>query len=167
VVGTNAAPVSAANVVIYMSRDGGNTWVDSLGTFPNNGSAVVTLPNPATTVSTARIKVKGAGNVFFNVNTNNFTVTHSSASHAGVGAVTTIADAVKVYPNPASEELHISTGGGLLNVAIYNTLGQLVYSGVSGSVADIQVAGWARGVYFVHCTDAASGGHCVKSVAIQ
>lgn len=74
VVSTNAAPVNAANVDIFMSVDGGNTWAYAIGTFPNTGSASVSIPNPPTATSNARIKVKGSGNVFFNINSNNFTV---------------------------------------------------------------------------------------------
>ena len=43
VVGTNAAPISAPNVDIYMSADGGYTWQYHIGTFPNVGSAIVNL----------------------------------------------------------------------------------------------------------------------------
>ncbi len=74
VVGTNAAPVSATNVDIFMSVDGGLTWPFTVGTFPNTGSASVTIPDPGTTSTTCRIKVKGSGNVFFNINGANFTV---------------------------------------------------------------------------------------------
>lgn len=74
VVGTNAAPVSAANVDIFMSVDGGNTWPYTIGTFPNTGTASVNIPNPGVATTTARIKVKGSGNVFFNINGSNFTV---------------------------------------------------------------------------------------------
>ena len=48
-VGTEAAPVSCANVNIYMSTDAGATWAYNLGRFPNNGTASVTIANPATT----------------------------------------------------------------------------------------------------------------------
>ena len=74
VANTSAAPVSCANVNIYLSTDGGNTWptVLAAGT-PNDGSAVVTLPQINT--STARIKVQGAGNIFFDINNANFTIT--------------------------------------------------------------------------------------------
>lgn len=82
VVGTNAAPVNAANVDIYMATDSVN-WT-LLGTFPNTGTASVTLPNPTTTTNTARIKVKGSGNIFFNVNGSNFTVTHAVTPVVGV-----------------------------------------------------------------------------------
>ena len=74
VANTTAAPVSCANVDIYLSTDGGNTWPATLATaVPNNGSAVVTIPSVNT--STARIKVQGSGNIFFDVSNVNFTIT--------------------------------------------------------------------------------------------
>lgn len=91
VVGTNAAPVSASNVDIYMSVDGGYTWPYTVGTFPNTGSASVTIPNPAVSSATARIKVKGSGNIFFNINSNNFTVNAVAATAPITGTFTVCA----------------------------------------------------------------------------
>jgi hypothetical protein len=73
VANTTAAPVSAANVDIYLSTDGGNTFPTLLlsGT-PNDGSEVVNLPNSPTT--TARIKVQGSGNIFFDISNTNFQI---------------------------------------------------------------------------------------------
>lgn len=88
VVGTNNAPVNAANVDIYMSTDGGNTWPHFIGTFANTGTASVTIPNPGTTTTTARIKVKGNGNVFFNVNSSNFTVNPGTGTAPITGTFT-------------------------------------------------------------------------------
>jgi len=100
VVGTNAAPVNAANVDIFMSVDGGNTWPYTIGTFPNTGTASVSIPNPPVATTQARIKVKGSGNVFFNINGSNFTVNPgpTTAPITGtftvcVGAVTDLDDA--------------------------------------------------------------------------
>jgi len=100
VVGTNAAPVSAANVDIFMSVDGGRTWPYTVGTFPNTGTASITVPNPTVSTSTARFKVKGSGNVFFNVNSRNFTVNPGSVTAPITGTftvcvtgTTTLADA--------------------------------------------------------------------------
>ena len=67
VAGTNAAPVSTANVRITLSTDGGQTFPTVLSaSTPNDGSQVVTVPNAATT--DGRIKVEAVGNVFFDVN---------------------------------------------------------------------------------------------------
>jgi hypothetical protein len=67
VAGTNAAPVSTANVNISLSYDGGVTFPTVLAaSTPNDGSETVTIPvSAATTI--ARVKVAAVGNVFFDV----------------------------------------------------------------------------------------------------
>ncbi len=73
VAGTNTAPVSAANVDIFLSTDGGLTYPITLATgVSNDGSHPVTLPGNQT--STARVMVKGAGNIFFDISNSNFTI---------------------------------------------------------------------------------------------
>jgi hypothetical protein len=169
VVGTDAAPISAANVKIFMSTDGGNTWPYTVGTFPNNGSAVITVPNPPTSSSMVRFKVKGDGNVFFNVNLRNITVNHNSSIPAGVHTIAKpLADAVKVYPVPAHDVLHIvSTYSHPLQVSVYNAMGQQVWSGTATTGNDLAVSNWAKGVYHIRFTDFTNGSSAVKSVVIQ
>ncbi len=73
VANTTAAPVNAANVDIYVSTNGGNTFPTLLlsGT-PNDGSEQVMLPSVNST--TARIKVQGSGNIFFDISNTNFQI---------------------------------------------------------------------------------------------
>lgn len=70
--GGNVAP----SVNILFSQDGGVTFPTTLASgVPNDGAHEVVLPCVATTQSDARIKIEGAGNVFFDVSNSNFTVT--------------------------------------------------------------------------------------------
>ena len=71
--GTNLAPISCSSIALDLSTDGGNTYSRSLGTFPNNGGASITVPGVDTTH--ARIRASCPGNVFFNVSAPDFTVT--------------------------------------------------------------------------------------------
>lgn len=78
VANTAAAPVSAANVKISYSTDGGNTFPTTLiASTPNDGSQIVTIPTGNTT--TARIKIEAVGNIFFDVSNVNFTVSGIAA----------------------------------------------------------------------------------------
>ena len=73
VANTTAAPVSAANVKISLSTDGGNTFPTTLlASTPNDGSQSVLIPNTPTT--TARIKVEAVGNIFFDISDTDFTI---------------------------------------------------------------------------------------------
>jgi hypothetical protein len=73
VAGTNAAPVSCANVAIDLSTDGGNTFPTSLAaSTANDGSEAVTLPNTPT--AQARVRVSCVGNVFFDISNVDFSI---------------------------------------------------------------------------------------------
>ena len=79
VAGTNAAPVSCANVAIDLSTDGGNTFPTSLAaSTPNDGSEAVTIPDTPT--AQARVRVSCVGNVFFDISNANFTIVAAAAS---------------------------------------------------------------------------------------
>ncbi len=73
VAGTSGAPVSAANVKISYSTDGGATFPTVLhASTPNDGTQIVAIPVGNTT--TGRIKIEAVGNIFFDVSNVNFTV---------------------------------------------------------------------------------------------
>ncbi|MEN3334181.1 MAG: hypothetical protein V7641_3546 [Blastocatellia bacterium] len=96
---TNSAPINCANVKISLSTDGGNTFPMTLAaSTANDGSESVTVPNGIQT-SNARIKVQSIGNIFFDIDDTNFTITAGatcpavtgiSPQAAGVGATVTI-----------------------------------------------------------------------------
>ena len=70
---TNQAPINCSNVNIRLSTDGGETFPILLKeNIANDGSENITIPNNPTT--TARILVEAADNIFYNVNTTNFTI---------------------------------------------------------------------------------------------
>lgn len=86
VASTNIAPVSTANVRILFSADGGTSFPFVLAeTTPNDGSQAITVPNVATTQG--RLKIEAVGNIFFDINNANVTVT-ATASSESVGVYT-------------------------------------------------------------------------------
>lgn len=83
VLNTNLPPVSAANVKISMSVDGGLTFPHVLAaSTPNDGTQSVLIPNVGTT--TARMKVEAVGNIFFDISDTNFTVFPPTAAQAAI-----------------------------------------------------------------------------------
>lgn len=76
VANTNISPVSAQTVDILLSVDGGVTFPTVLATnVPNDGEHRIIVPSTPTT--TARLMIKATDNVFFAVNSADFTITES------------------------------------------------------------------------------------------
>ena len=74
VAGTNTGAVNTPNVDIYLSTDGGYTYPITVATnLPNNGTANITVPSGAAT-TTGRIMVRGAGNIFYAINSKNISI---------------------------------------------------------------------------------------------
>ncbi|CAM1357143.1 reprolysin-like metallopeptidase [Tenacibaculum halocynthiae] len=70
---TDQAPINCANVRIKLSLDGGVTFpITLIENTPNDGSQSISIPNNPTTK--ARILIEAVGNVFYNVNSTNFTI---------------------------------------------------------------------------------------------
>lgn len=126
VANTTAAPVSCANVSILLSTDGGLTYpITILASTPNDGSEMITIPNVNTTQ--ARIMVAGVGNVFFNINPVNFTITQEVL---GVDEIAGNKDVFVVYPNPSKGVLNIkfTNSNDVYDVLVYDVSGKLVFS---------------------------------------
>ncbi len=72
--GTTGAPINCANVKISFSTDGGLTFPTVLSaSTPNDGTETFTVPSTIT--STGRIKVEAIGNIFFDINNANVSIT--------------------------------------------------------------------------------------------
>lgn len=76
VAGSNTAPINCQNVNIKLSTDGGYTYpITVLANTPNDGSQSITVPvvGPSA-VTTCRIMVEAADNIFFDISNANFTI---------------------------------------------------------------------------------------------
>ncbi len=166
---TDVAPISASQVDIYLSVDGGYTYPYTLRSQTANiGNASVVVPNISTT-TTARVKVKGHGNVFFDISNANFTINHNPALPFPTSVSQTAnTTTVKLYPVPASDVLHVSSElNQPLQIIAQNAMGQSVYKGAMSKNLDIPVASWAKGVYYIQILNTANGDRSVKSVLVQ
>ncbi len=77
--GTQFAPINCTSVVIELSTDGGNTFPTTLITSTvNDGSEEIVVPNVVTT--TARIRIRGLNNVFYDISNTNFRINAATTS---------------------------------------------------------------------------------------
>ncbi len=85
VAGTDAAPVSTANVRILLSTDAGATWGTVLAaSTPNDGTETVKLPAGLSTEQ-GRIRIEALGNVFYDASRGNLSIVDSSQPPAAPG----------------------------------------------------------------------------------
>ena len=151
---TTAAPISCANVNILISLDGGTTFTTLLANTPNDGSQAIAVPQVPTTKTTCRIKVESVGNIFFDIDDNNFTIT-STVGINELSAANTIG--IQLVPNPAQEQVQIAAYGLNKNVAttltIYDMLGNVVmidqFSGKEQINQSYAITLLSKGVYIV------------------
>ena len=74
VANTNQAPINTTSVSVYLSLDGGATFPHLLAnSIPNNGSAFIIVPGNTSTTQ-ARIKIQADNNIYFAVNSTNFSI---------------------------------------------------------------------------------------------
>lgn len=145
VAGTDAAPVSTANVQILISKDGGLTFTTVLAaSVPNNGSAVVTLPNE--NITSARLMVKAVDNIYFALNASNFSIKKNLAT------VDASQNKVRIYPNPATTQVNVAVesraNGG--NYSIYDASGRIIKRGTFSNDGIINTEKISNGNYILN-----------------
>ncbi len=79
VAGTDLSPINCSAVDILLSTDGGNTYGITLASaVANSGSQSITVPAAPTT--SARVKVRCTGNIFFDISNADFTIDGTSGA---------------------------------------------------------------------------------------
>ena len=120
VANTTAAPISAANVRISLSTDGGQTFPTVLAvSTANDGSEVIVVPNTPTTQ--ARVKVEAVGNIFFDIGNTNFSIT------AGPTAATVSLSGRVILPN------NFSTTGAIITLTAADGTSRTTTTGKFGN----------------------------------
>ena len=83
VANTNTGAVNTPSVNIFLSTNGGTLYPITLAAnVANNGTAIITVPS--VTVTSARLMVRGAGNIFFDINNAAISIVAAPASAAPV-----------------------------------------------------------------------------------
>ncbi len=133
VAGTDLAPINCSTVDIYLSTDAGVTFPIVLATnIPNTGTASIAIPDLES--NTARIKIKGSNNIFFNISIGNVILGNTANTYTppstGINDIEE-GTQVNIYPNPAHAVLNIlinkAAVAGKMNIV--NILGQEIWKG--------------------------------------
>lgn len=158
---TDQAPINCSNVDILMSDDGGYTYPHVLASgTANDGSETVIVP--AITTSTARVKIKGVGNVFFDLSNQNFSIVSWQLGVANISERD-----VHIYPVPAKDEINIEVPNKeQTSVMVTNTLGQRIFTGTMCERMAVKVSDWSKGVYYLTIQQK-DGNKIVKPILVQ
>lgn len=126
--GTDLPPISATNVNIRLSTDGGQTFPTVLkSNTPNDGTESVLIPNTPTT--TARIMIEAANNIFFDISDANFAIAAPTNATASVGGRITRSDGNGVR----GAIVHL-VGDGINLTAITNSFGYYMFDDIPTGV---------------------------------
>jgi Metallo-peptidase family M12/Secretion system C-terminal sorting domain len=150
VAGTNTDPnIATSNVDIYVSVDGGLTYPYGAFGNVNNGSAVIGIPNVATT--RARIKVKGANSIYFDLNDKDFTITNNNNIPTSI--INSELNNIIISPNPTSNYIEFKNLPNNSDIKIINQIGQICLSQIANHNQIIQVSHLQKGIYVAIITD--------------
>jgi subtilisin-like proprotein convertase family protein len=130
VANTNIAPINTSQVIIELSTDGGATYPNNLGTFPNNGSATITVPAVGT--AAGRIRVRASNNIYFDLANGIITINNVPAVQFSGSGVNSVSDTsgngnANTVIDPGETAI-------ALTVRIANT-GTLAATGVTGTLS--------------------------------
>ncbi|OGX91308.1 reprolysin-like metallopeptidase, partial [Hymenobacter coccineus] len=151
VAGTAGAPISAAQVDILLSTDGGYTYPTVLlAGAPNTGAATVAVPTSAPLTAQARVMVRAVGNVFFDISDQNFSIVRVLATQPPAAAA-----GASVYPNPSTGAATLAMANaqrGPVTLQLFDALGRPVWAAQATKTTEawqypLDLGPLAEGVY--------------------
>jgi hypothetical protein len=136
---SDQAPVNTQNVTILLSTDGGVTFPIILAAnTPNDGSQAFVVPN--NTTSKARIMVAAVDNIFYNLNSTNFTISSSDPTFIATNTTGTL-DVCTTDTTSATYDISVDFINGFSENVSFSTTGEPVGSIVSFSPTTINSNG--------------------------
>ena len=157
VAATDTGLVNTPTVNILLSIDGGYTYPYVLASnVANDGSHDITVPEISSlSVDTARVMVEGNNNIFFAINSVNFTVQSPTASldENSLGSF-------NMFPNPSKGSFHVSFDltNENVNIQVSDLKGavikNLIYNKSGGRFSErVSLGTLSRGLYILRITN--------------
>lgn len=165
VAGTNLSPINCANVCILLSRDGGQTFTDTIvKSTANDGQETIIVPNKPT--KSTRIIVKALGNIFFNMSKTDYTITPALGINNAL-----LANSLEIYPNPTNNTVTVKideTISGNLTIQVVDALGRLIDNQAlikANTVSEnhIDLSDYPEGMYFIKLSNE-QGSSVIKKI---
>ena len=155
-VASSSTLAGASTVDIYLATDVNSTDATFstlvASALPNNGTASIVVPNIPST--TCRFMVKASGNVFFNVNSKNFTITQALSNDEF--EMSNFA----LYPNPNKGNFTVQFNSATTNdieIGVYDIRGRSIFQKVFSNTGffsqNIDLNSVESGVYVVTARD--------------
>lgn len=162
---TDQSPIDCHAVNIYLSLDNGASFpILLVSNAPNTGTYDLTVPDVYTTEG--RIKVEGLANVFYDVGKGKLNITGTN----GIRDMS-LNSSLQVYPNPASNQIHIrnkiKTNNATFGIRMYNLLGRQVWTGKMTEDITIPCSSFARGIYLIRITNDQTGTMMTYKVSLK
>jgi hypothetical protein len=153
---TNQAPINCKKVNIFLSKDGGNTFSDTLA-YKTNNSGLLNIKVPKNTATKkARIKIQASNNIFYDISNNNFEIKKTEPLGEQQFSEISGKPLWTVFPNPATDKivLYFGNNSGKTAIVFTNATGKIIYNNTFSSVMSGQsiflpARNLANGVYFL------------------
>lgn len=163
---TRQAPINCGFVNIHMSINGGLTFPFIVATnVPNMGSFNLLAPNVYS--DDIRFKVKGSGNVFYDINKTSIKI---HGDFLSINPDVKIANDLKIYPNPTNNTLYLRNANMVKTpyvITMYNVSGQKVYESRLSQNLDIDVSKFSKGLYMIQIWDETVGAGRTEKIIVQ
>lgn len=150
---TEDDPEEQFNVLVYVSTDGGNTFPSTpIYNMRNDQPEFADFENSEAEISLA--SVAGQSNVkikfnYYGTYGADFAMDNVTIED-GTGIVENVNNSVSIYPNPANTTLNVTASSNINTVEVYNLTGSKIATiNGNGTNAQINVANYANGMYFV------------------
>lgn len=164
----NGTDAHCTHVDILVSTDGGNTYTLISDATANDGIEVINVPNIASTTARVLIQCDVSGgfrsaSTFFDISNDNFSINEGSLSIDDTDAL-----GISIYPNPASNQVHIKlTDTYKYTYNLVDLRGRTILEGAFNESTSILTNGIQSGLYLLVLQQENSNRRIVRKLIVH